>query len=215
MRTRHIPVLLLLCLSLSATAVAAEKVGIGLRVGTQGWGAEVGFKLSDRFGLRAGLYGAEISDSYEETDIVYDGDLQLGGLGVIADFHPFRGGFHLSAGLLSNETGIDMSATPTMSQTIGGNVYTPAEIGTLTGSVDFDDTAPYFGLGWGRIPGSGRVGFLADIGVLAQGSGSVSLTSSTGLINPADLQAEIDEIEADIEDFDLWPVISFGLAIRF
>ena len=133
----------------------------------------------------------------------------------IADFHPFKGGFHLSAGLFSNENEISISATPTAALDIGGTTYTPAEIGTLSGRISFDSTAPYFGLGWGRISGEKRVGFLFDLGILKQGSGSVELTSSTGLINLVDLQTEISEIEADIEDFDFWPVVSFGLAIRF
>ena len=208
-------ILLSLVLLAGSLPVQAGKLGVGVRAGTQGAGAEFGIGVSDRFTLRAGYYTADLSEDYDDAGIVYDGDLQIGGSGVIADFHPFKGSFHVSAGVFSNENELTIIATPTMSEFIGGTLYTPAEIGTLSGEISFDSTAPYFGIGWGRITGDKRLGFLFDLGILAQGSGDVVLTSSTGLIDAADLQAEIAEIEADIEDFDFWPVISFGLAIRF
>jgi hypothetical protein len=193
----------------------AADVGVGVRAGTQGLGAELGFGVTGWLGIRGGFYTGSLSFDYEETGIEYDGDLDVGGLGVVADFHPFRNGFRVSAGLFSNDNGIGIKATPTEPQEIGGTIYDPAEIGTLNGDVGFDSTAPYLGLGWGRLAGGKRLAFLFDLGVLRQGSGDVSLSSSTGLIDPADLEAEIAEIESDIEDYDLWPVVSFGLAIRF
>lgn len=212
---RSIPILFSLCLLMSFLPVEAGKLGLGLRAGTQGLGAELGIRVSDRFSLRAGYYTADVSDNYEETDITYDGDVQLGGAGLIADFHPFKGSFHVSAGLFSNDNEIGIGATPTTSQDIGGTTYTPMQIGTLDGRISFDSTAVYAGLGWGRINGDKRLSFLFDLGILNQGSGDVDLSSSTGLISNADLQAEIAEIESDIEDYDFWPVISFGIGIRF
>ena len=205
----------LLAGALSSAVAAEREYGLGLRLGTQGLGAEFGVGISERFAVRAGYYTLEYSDDYEETDIVYDGDLHVGGLGAIVDFHPFKNGFRLSAGLFSNDNEVDLTATPTGPQEIGGTIYQPAEIGTLNGHIGFDSTAPYFGLGYGRIHRGKRVGFLFDLGMLKQGSGEASLASSTGLINLVDLEAEIDEIEQDIEDYDFWPVLSFGLAIRF
>ncbi len=207
--------LLIACLFVALVPAHAGKVGVGVRAGTQGLGAEVGIGISERFALRGGYYSASVSEDYDDAGIVYDGDLDVGGFGAIVDFHPFKGGFHVSAGLFANENELAIVATPTTAQEIGGTIYTPAEIGTLTGNISFDSTAPYFGVGWGRISGSKRVAFLSDFGVLSQGSGEVLLASSTGLVDPVDLQAEIAEIQSDVEDFELWPVVSFGLAIRF
>lgn len=212
---RRIFVPLMVFLFAGILSAGDRNVGVGLRAGTLGWGAEIGFGVSDRFALRGGYYTASLSEDYDDAGILYDGDLDIGGLGAIVDFHPFKGGFHLSAGIFANENELGITATPTTSQDIGGTVYTPAEIGTLSGVIAFDSTAPYFGIGWGRIAGNKRVSFLSDLGVLRQGSGDVLLTSSTGLVSTVDLQTEIAEIEADIEDYDLWPVISFGVAIRF
>ncbi len=213
--SRKITLFLLLSFVAALESTHAAKFGVGLRAGTQGAGAEFGVGITERFGVRAGYYPMSLSTDYEQTDVMYDGDIRFGGLGLIADFHPFKGRFHLSAGIFSNENEILLSATPTTSLDIGGTTYTPAEIGTLSGRISFNSTAPYFGLGWGRINGEKRVGLLFDLGILRQGRGRVDLTSSAGLISLVDLQAEISEIEADIEHFEFWPVASVGLAIRF
>ena len=197
------------------TSVEAVELGVGIRAGTQGIGAELGVGLSKWFALRGGYYGGTVSGDYDDTDISYNGDLTLGGAGVLADFYPMRGGFRLSAGVFSNDTAIELEAAPTGPQEIGGVTYTPAQIGVLNGDVEFDSTAPYFGLGWGRLTGGKRLGFLFDLGVLKQGSGDVILTSSTGLVSSADLESEAAEIEDDIESYEFWPVLSFGMAIRF
>lgn len=214
MRWRALASVLFGLLAAVPSAWAAD-FGLGLRAGTQGFGGELGMGLGQHFALRAGYYKASVSGDYDDTDITYDGDLDVGGTGLIADFYPFKNGFHISAGYFSNDNAIGLEATPTGPQEIGDTTYTPAEIGTLTGDVAFDDTAPYFGLGWGRLTGAKRLGFLVDLGFLKQGSGDVTLVSSTGLVAQDDLDAEVAEIEDDIKDYDFWPVLSFGLAIRF
>lgn len=186
-----------------------------MKVGTYGWGAEFGVGFSEWFTLRASANTASVPGDYEEDGIDYDADLSLGGYGLLADFFPMRGTFRLSAGLLANGNEIDLDATPTTDIDIGNNPYTPAQVRVLSGDVAFDDSVPYFGLGWGNVARGGRVAFLVDLGFIRQGSGEVSLRSSTGLVNQGDLDAEAASIEDDIEDIDFWPIVSFGLAIRF
>ena len=212
---RHIPLVLALVCCISAAATTwAEEYGIGIRAGTQGLGLEGAVGIKKWVSLRGGVYGLEVSRDFDEGGIDYEADLQLGGVGLLADFFPARGQFRISAGLFANRTEIGLTAIPTEDIEIGGTTYTPAEAGTLRGKIDFDSTAPYLGIGWGNVADGRRVGFLFDLGVLAQGSGDVSLSSDSGLVDPADFAAEIDEIEGEIEDYDLWPVISFGIAIR-
>lgn len=203
-----------LCLMLASETKAVD-MGVGLRLGTQGLGVEYGIGISQWFGVRGAAYWADISTDYDDSGVEYDGTLLLGGYGVFADFYPAKNGFRLSVGLLSNRNEVELEATPTEDQEIGDNTYTPTELGTVSGGVTFDSTAPYFGIGFGRFSGGDRVGFLFDAGVVHQGSGEVSLVSSTGLIPQDDLDKEIAEIEDDIQDYEYWPVISFGLVIRF
>ncbi|MFQ5720186.1 MAG: hypothetical protein ACE5IK_11625 [Acidobacteriota bacterium] len=222
MRTR-IGASIALLAAVSTTGVPATlgaDIGVAARAGTQGLGAEVGVSFTKWVGIRAGYYGLTVSDSLSEGGIDYDGDLEVGGGGLLADFYPFRGRFRLTAGLFSNNNEIRVSATPTANQEIGGNIYTPAEIGMLRGKVMFNDTAPYLGIGWGNISKGHRIGFLFDAGVLKQGSADVRLeATSPNVVDMAallaDLRLEASQVEDDIQDYDFWPVISFGLAIRF
>jgi len=204
-----------LCSPVLAPSAHAADLGAGFRVGTYGLSAEFGIGVTPWFGLRAGASAAEVSDNYEQDDIDYDGTLTLGGYGLMADFFPMKGTFRFTVGVLSNRNAIDLEAVPTAPVEIGDSTYTPSEVGTLQGDVEFDTNVPYFGIGWGNFSGKGRVGFICDIGVVAQGAGEVTLTSTAGLVDPDDLADEVATIEEDIEDYELWPVLSAGILIRF
>ena len=204
----------LLTLGITSPVNAAD-FGLGLRAGTYGIGAEFGVGFTPRFGLRAGGSALSLSGDYDQDDINYDGTLKLGGYGIWADFFPMKGTFRLTAGLLSNRNEIELEAVPTAPIDIGDGTYDPSEVGALEGDVDFDSTVPYFGVGWGNVARGKRVGFLADIGIVWQGSGEVSLSSTTGLVDPDDLAAEASQIEDDISDYEWWPVLSLGMSIRF
>ncbi len=207
-----------ICLFCSGT-FAAHDYGMSIRTGSQGLGVEGAIGLKDWVTLRGGLYGGGVSYDFEEGGNDYNGDLTVGGLGVLADFFPADGKFRLTAGMFTNNNEIEFDTTPTSPIELGGSTYFPAEIGRLDGKVEFDSSAPYFGIGWGNVAeGDGRFGFLFDAGVLFQGSPDLSLVRSSTVIVPGldqDIQLELDEIEDDVESLEFWPVISFGLAIRF
>jgi hypothetical protein len=194
---------------------AGDRVGIGVKAGTLGLGVDVTGRITNWLGIRGSYNTADVSHSDEVSDIKYDGDLALGAYGLLLDFHPFKNNFRLSAGFMRNRTGIDLTGEPTTDTEIGDNTYTPAQIGTLTGDVVFKEDVPYFGIGYGSAAkGPKRVRFLFDLGVIDQGSGDVSLTSSTGLVLQSDLDKEVQDIEDDIEDYNLWPVLAFGISFR-
>lgn len=198
---------------------AAEGFGLGVKAGTLGLGVEGTFRLSDRFNLRAGLNNYSYSTDETASGIQYDADLDLKSAALLLDWHPFAGTFRLSAGLMSNKNALHLLATPTSDQTIGGNPYTPADIGTLSGDVTFKKSVPYAGIGWGNAAKRGRIGISFEIGAMFQGSPDVSLRGNGGLAGDpafeADLRREEQEAEADLEDFELYPVISLGLSFTF
>ena len=214
MTRRILIVIATLIVLIPATSRAAE-FGLGLRAGTQGLGAEGAVSFTQWVSLRAGVHGGDLSYDFDEGGINYDGELQLGGYGVLVDFFPMRGTFRLTGGLFSNANEVEIRVRATEDIEIGGTLYSPAEAGTLSGTVDWNSTAPYLGIGWGNVARGKRVGFLCDLGVLSQGSGEVTLVSDSPFVDPADLAREAAEIEDDIDGFKLWPVVSFGLAIRF
>ena len=110
-----------------------------------------------------------------------------------------------------------MVSVPSGTYSIGNRNYTGAEVGTLTGKVDFKSTAPYVGIGWGNAT-SGRFGIAFDLGIVFQGSPQVALSAS-GIVasDPTfiqELNRENQELENDISEFKYYPVISLGLSLN-
>lgn len=208
-------------LALGAVPAMAAEGGqwhVGVGGGTLGITPEVGYRFGSHAGVRVNGGFFDIDRDEEIDDIDYDASLKLSSIGVMADWYPFGGSFRLSAGARSNSNKLDLLATPTTSQEIGDQTYTPEQIGTLTGGVRFKDFAPALTLGWGGKLGKGfTVGF--EAGVLFQGSPKLSLAANGGLLanDPTflqELEKERREAEDDA-DFKLWPVLQLNFAWRF
>lgn len=208
--------LLILCLFIAASSSAhAVNVGIGLKASTLGFGAEVGVRIVKLFGVRAVFNKYGYSKTFNDGDIPYDGKLNLQTYGVMADLYPMGGQFRITGGAFKNDNGITATSEPTDGVEIGSTFYPGSTAGVLNGEVSFNPTVGYFGIGYGdpaRSPG--RVHFLFDFGVVFQGSGNVSLTSSSALVSADDLQQEAVQFQEDIKDYKYWPVLSFGIGIR-
>lgn len=211
--TRGVVVLAVLCAA-GMTARADDRFGVGVKAGTLGAGVDLTIKFTNWFDLRPTLNQANLTKSFSQSDVDYDGDFKLGASGVLLDFHPFRNKFRLTAGILSNRTKIELHATPTQDVTIGDTTYTPAQVGVLTGDMKFRSTVSYFGIGYGSAArGPHRLGFVFDAGVMPEGEAEVSLTSS-GSVTQADLQQEEQNIKDDTKSLKAWPVLAFGISIR-
>jgi hypothetical protein len=214
-----------IALAAAVSSGARADVGVYVKGGTLGVGGGVGVGLTDTLRLRAGYTALKISKDVSQTDIEYDGDLKLGGGEAMLDWHPFHGTFRVTAGLTLNRNEITADAEPTNgTYELNGNTYLASEIGSLDGKVDFKSTAPYLGIGWGDvIDKDGKFSFIADIGVLFQGSPDASLDLNCGPAVPAiecarirdDVDEEERELQDDADDYKFWPVVSLGVAYRF
>jgi hypothetical protein len=206
-----------LCVTAASPSVADDRFGIGIKAGTYGLGADFGFTIIDHVSLRLSFQRADASLTETFDDVEYEGDFTLGGEGIYADIYPFGGQFRITAGLFNNRNEFALAGTPPDPVRIGDNIYTPAEMGTLSGTIEFKDTAPYLGLGWGNTSrGKKRLRFVLDGGLLFQGSGNVvDYSASGGGVSQDDLNIEAAQIEDDISDVDFWPILNVGLAFRF
>ncbi|MFO7595001.1 MAG: hypothetical protein R6W92_01510, partial [Desulfocurvibacter africanus] len=111
-----------------------------------------------------------------------------------------------------------LEARPTETVTIGGTDYTASEVDRLDADVDFNDIAPYVGIGWGTSPGLLPFSFTADMGVLYQGSPRVDLSSPRARDNAAlaaSIESEEDDMEDDLSSWKWYPVVMVGFAISF
>lgn len=200
----------------TATPAAAEdgKITAAITGGTLGIGPEVSYQASDRIGVRGSLSLLTISHDFSSDDVDYAGKAKLKSGGVMLDFYPGSSGFRLSAGARINGNKAIAIATPASPVTINGTSYTPAQIGTLSGSLDFRSLAPVATLGFSRKSKGFVLGM--EAGAMFQGRARVAqFTASGGGVAAADLAAERDELQDDVSKFKVYPVLQFSLGYRF
>lgn len=207
-------------LTLPATAMAAD-IGIGITGGTTGVSAEVKVAPSQRIMLRGGYNFAEFSGDIDSDGINYDGDFTLSNFGAFADFAPFGNSFVVSGGAYIGDKEAELTATPSTNVNIGGMSFTPAEVGSLFGTVQFKEVAPYAGIGFDSFARtSGNWSFNAHAGVMFVGSADVELTSANGLLSSDptllnEIREEVLAIEQDAEDYKYFPVLTVGVTRKF
>jgi hypothetical protein len=209
---------------------AHAEIGMGLRVGTHGYGADLDFGLTEKLNLRVGYGLLSYSDTIEDTDVVYEADADMSNASAILDWHPFASGFRVSFGAVGPGLTVDVVGQPTGgTYEIGDSTYTAAQIGTLNGQVKFaNSVAPYIGIGYGNVVDKNhRVTFLFDLGVAYIGKSEVNLSATCGPTLSAaqcntlqsqlasDIAAEQQELADDVGAVEFWPVIQIGLGIRF
>ncbi len=204
----------------AAPALAADRVWtFGVSGGTQGAGPEVAYRAGEYFGLRANAGYLPYNRDQTVNQISYSGRLKLNSVGVVADWYPVAGGLRLSVGVRSNNNKINLTATPANSVTVGNNTYTPAQVGTLSGTVKANDFAPMLSLGYGGTLARGfTIG--AELGVMFQGSPKVQNYQATGMLasDPtfqSDLQIERGRVQDKVHSYQYWPIAQVELLYRF
>lgn len=206
----------------SAIAQSSEPgIAIGATAGTTGLGAEVQVKVGPIFTLRGSI--DRLTHSQDETydGVDYSGDLSFNTVGGFVDVHPLANGLLISGGAYMGDRDIDLSATPSGPVEIGGQTYTPTQVGTLNGMIKLRDVAPFVGVGWDdTFHRRGRWGLRAIAGVAWSDEPEVALTSTGGTLSndpafQARLQTESQRITEETEGYGLFPVVQVGLNYKF
>ena len=198
-----------------------NRFAVGLFGGTLGLGADVQVRTTDWLVLRAGGHWFDISIDEEYDDIDYDGDVGLSNAFLTADIHPFKNGFFLSGGLVLGDKSIGLSASPAEPVEIGDQVFTPEQVGVLTGEVTGRDAAPFVGLGFDNaVTNDNRIGFSLLVGVAFTGEPDVALNATGGILadDPnfrEQLAREQENLRDDVDDFQYYPVARLGLTFGF
>ncbi len=198
-------------------------LSIGAQIGTLGWGPDVVFGINRYLSLRSGVNFGNLGFELELDDVDYDFDLHLFSVPLLIDLYPLGDHFRISAGAyLTSGTSVDLEATPDQAVQIGSHTYGPDVVGTLTGEVEVDNVfAYYLGIGFGNpVAEDQRLTVKLDIGVVFQ-SYDVSLTSDgpgmTAKLDTfrEDIVEEEQNLQADFDDFKVYPVVALGLAFTF
>jgi hypothetical protein len=195
----------------------------GMKLGTLGLGVDISTPINDKLSARFNLNGATYTDTQEEDDNEFEGTLDLLTAGVLLDYYPFENNFRLSTGVYYNGNGFDGNIRPTATTTIeiGDKEYRVDELGSLDTKIVFDKVAPYVGLGWGNDAHDKGWGFTFDLGVMYHGEAKGSLTPKD--ISPSvdkdllneNIDKEEQDINDDLSDFNLYPVVALGINYSF
>ena len=170
-----------------------------------------------------------------------NGTLNFATAGIAADIYPFADhGFRLSPGvMLLNQNGVsaNLAVTGGTSFDLNGVTYYASSGNPITGSgrLGLNSRNPAFTMtaGWGNmIPrNGGHLSFPVEVGAAFVGSPSVSMALTGGqacdqfgqnCVNvatdptvQANLQAQIQKYRNDINPFQYYPIVSFGVAYNF
>ena len=211
---------LLTALALSSTAAAEDNLWFGVKAGTLGIGAEATWRPIEWVDLRAGVNLFDYDDSTNYAGIDYGGTLALENYYVTGNLHFPLSPLRLTVGAYQNNNEVQLVSVSAPSYLIGNNPtpYQPADVGTLTAVAGFDSVAPYLGAGF-DFDIFDRFGLSLDFGVLWQGDPTVSMIADGLLASDptflADLNAEIAELQNEVEDMKAYPVISLGVNFNF
>ena len=207
--------LVIVMLSGMAQAASAQGVGLGLRGGSVGFGAEGALGLSPNLVVRGGVALMPFEFESEIDDFDFTIELPDTWYNIGVDFYP-AGSFRIGGGMLFKSEGPTLTGEPIESVEIGDVFYTPEELGTLKGSLVSGDKAPYLLIGFGKHTDLG-FGLFVDLGVAFLGDTEIELNAEGGnFANDAELRAQLDIEETRLEDdagkyLSYYPFLSVGL----
>lgn len=238
-------IILLSVLLLSPLKAYSIDFGVGFKAGSTGHGLDLSLAIAKTVNIRASLTSLTIDD-FEETfelnengnraEFVANAGLGLATTALLIDWYVFDGTFHLTAGMIKNDTVLNFDGIFTNQQvTFDGEDYSVARDfldPSIRGSISFGDSfGPYVGIGWGRKASNDPgLSFTVEMGVMLL-SPSINLTapqlrlnnSETTFLytqaNQDDLNAVVNNAEPEINEelaiFELWPVLTIGLNYAF
>ncbi|MBL7188673.1 MAG: hypothetical protein ISS70_20300 [Phycisphaerae bacterium] len=216
--------LLILLVLLSCGAGCADIGGLAIsgKTGTLGMGGELTTGIAPNVNARVGINTMDLDFEGDIDDIEFDIGADFSSFSALVDYYVFDGSFRVSGGIVSMNHELALKATGAAGERedIGdGNYDWETDIGTLSGSVEIDDVAPYVGIGWGNTLGRNkRWGFYTDLGIAFAGSPDAKLSATGAGATPGlaeDLAKEEDEIQDELDAFRFYPVLSMGLFFRF
>ncbi|MDE2772699.1 MAG: hypothetical protein OXI46_03200 [Gemmatimonadota bacterium] len=217
-RVRPCAFIALLLAGLHAGPALAQRVAPSVHVGTLGLGARVTVSLGEWINFRGGMDFVPLSVQVEEEGVDFDVKFPSPSTTALLDLHPGGGDFRLSAGAVYFRAVPGIEGTPTDVVELGDSEYTPAEVGTIRGSLGTSRVAPYLGVGVGNAP-EASFGFALDLGAAFHGTPDFSYEATGPASGDArfrsDLREEAELVNDDIPAFaSVYPVLNLGFSFR-
>jgi len=202
----------------ASAANADDNLWLGVKAGTLGIGIEATWRPIPWLDLRLGADRYDYDDTGLQAGVGYNTELSLDTYHATASFRFPLSPMRLTAGAYVNNNELNLASQDAPTFDIGGTQFTSADVGTLRSETYFEGTAPYLGVGF-DFELFGKVGLNLDFGVLWQGDATVSLEADGLLSNDPifldALESERQELEAEVDDYKAWPVVSIGFNFNF
>ncbi|MDA8624045.1 hypothetical protein N9Y14_00440 [Alphaproteobacteria bacterium] len=223
-------VLILAVLVAPLTAAAQGRNGLTIGAGSLGIEAIYTRNLNSYFDIVLGYSALDYNDTFTDDDgNSFTGSATIEAPRIGLQFFPLSF-LNMEVGMVFGAPDLSIAARANEDDEfeIGNETYPISEIGYLAGDVDFqNENAPYVLLGIGRNVGGG-LGLSFSIGAIQYGAPSVDLRtedcnfsfsdlqlSATCLALAADVEAEERQVNADLDEFELWPFARIGLTYSF
>ena len=199
-------------------------IGFGLGVSTLGVTGEVSFQVNPNLTVRglAGFARVSASDTVEDDDFSGDfsGNVNIGGIGPVVDYHPFANGLRVSVGALASNYRINADADNlTFTEVVGGVPVTrtgeaSARIRTRS------PIMPKLAVGFDSSRAFGTsLGISADAGVLYTGGLRTRVNVSGAALTDDDARTVRDDINDMINDLPgrgrFLPYVSVMVGMKF
>ncbi len=195
----------------AASAQDAGDVSVGLGLSNFGVNLEGAYQIDPQWRARGAIMGG-LSTDFEDDDDgdTIEGEFDLGGAALLADYYPMQGGWRVSGGLFISNT--ELSATGNV-QT--GTIALPVESGA-TVTAEFENTvSPMITTGYDWQFSDGW-SFNSEIGAIFTGGIDVSYAATLPADQAAiDADAEVQEAISDASDINAIPYISLGVSYRY
>ena len=204
------------------TKADTPSLALSADVSTTGVGASLWANASHQLVFTAGYGGLGLNHDYETEGVEYDGSAEFKNGHAIIRWYPSGRYFNLSTGAMFTENALSVTG-----RLLEGNVYQldgvsyPASrVGSITGDVSWSKSlVSYFGLGWSKRPESRGWGAYLDLGVVQSGRPQARLSATGEIAEDPDflehLRAEEQQVNDELDAFNLFPVARFGVLYRF
>jgi hypothetical protein len=221
----------------SGSSSVTDHIGMGVKVGLLGAGAEIAARIESHSNVRAGFNVLGYSRGFDKDGINYSGHLSFRTIEAHYDYYPWAGKFHISGGLLDyigNPITANALIPVQSSFSLGGQqYYTQSNQAFASGKVKFNQVSPTITFGWGNLVRENHhFSFPVELGVAFQGSPKSALgvggTICTDPVNPAtcvnaatdatvqsNVVAEQAKLDKNMKPFKFFPIISFGFGYKF
>ena len=183
----------------AATASAAQDfsdLSVGVGVTNFGLSLEAEWDVSPQMGVRGMLMGGfSLDDEFDVDGETVDGEADLGGFAVVADYYPLANPWRVSGGLFFSNSEVTGEVSD--------------EGITYDGEIKFkNEVAPLITTGFSTQVAQGW-SVSGDIGVIVS-SLEVSSDDTTDIV-----QDDIAELNDDLEDVPVLPFIGFAVSYSY